>query len=703
MADNKEYQNFKLRIDQKGILWLAIDRHNSKVNSLNQAVLAELDAILDDIANNTHVNSVIIYSAKKTGFIAGADISQFTELKTAEEAFNLIRQGQLVFDKLAALTKPTVAMIDGFCLGGGLELALACRFRVAKDDRNTKIGLPEVLLGIHPGWGGTIRLPLLIGAPKAMQLILTGRIISAKEAAKLGVIDAAVPERVLEKAAIYYATQHPAPHKPNFIEAFTNHGFVRPFLARTFRTKLKAKIQEDHYPAPYAVIRNWEEYGPESANAMIQEARSIGDLMVHPTGRNLVRVFFLKERLKGLAKGLDFKAQHVHVIGAGTMGSAIAAWCAICGLNVTLQDRAPKLLASAMKKAHDIIKAKVKSPREILLVMDRLNADITGDGIAKADVVIEAIVENLDAKHALYREIEPKMKPGALLATNTSSLPLSELSSVLSDKNRLVGIHFFNPVEKMELVEVVFDEASDQGSVNNAIAFVKQINRLPLPVLSHPGFLVNRILMPYLLESMVLMAENVPPEVIDQAARNFGMPMGPVELADRVGLDVCLSVAQILTQHLGGEVPYRLQDMVNAGKLGVKTGEGFYRYHHGKALKSNTTQLDLAISEQDIIDRLILRMLNEAAAAMREGIVSDADLLDAGMIFGTGFAPFRGGPMHYAKTRGFNNIKQRLDQLMNQYGDRFTPDARWQILDAEHIDIQTPVKEKPSEAEDRIH
>lgn len=693
--EKHNYQNWKLHVDDQKILWLAIDRHDSAVNTLSRDVLEELDQILGGIDQDDKIESVIIYSNKKTGFIAGADITQFLKLKTEEDAFNLLRQGQLVFNKLALLKKPTVAMINGFCLGGGLELVLACRYRIADDDRRTRLGLPEVLLGIHPGWGGTVRLPPLIGAVKALDLILTGRTVSAKEAKKLGFVDEAVPERVLKNTAIFYATHHPAPHKSSFLESMTNTPLARRLLANLFLAKLKKKIKKEHYPAPYSVVETWERLGPGDDTAMLEEAKSIAKLINHPTGRNLVRVFFLKERLKSLAKGLKFKPSHVHVVGAGTMGSAIAAWCAINGMTVTLQDTNPKFVASGLKKGHDIIKKKLKSPRDVMLTMDRLNPDVNGTGVSKADVVIEAIIENLDAKHKLYRELEPHMKKGALLATNTSSLPLSELGSVLKHPNNLVGVHFFNPVEKMELVEVVFDDNTNQEKINDALAFIKSINRLPLPVKSKPGFLVNRILMPYLLESMTLLEEGVPAETIDKAAKDFGMPMGPIELADRVGLDICLSVADILTKYMGGEVPSRLREMVAEGKLGAKSGEGFYRYQKGKPLRKTNTQTT-SISEDDIIDRLILRMLNEAVACLREGIVADSDLLDAGLIFGTGFAPFTGGPINYAKTRGVKNIQQRLDQLERQYGDRFKPDSGWEKL--EDSQTQATVKQDPNRA-----
>lgn len=695
MEKVSNYQHWTLKKDDQGILWLGIDRHDSSVNTLNQHVLREFDSVLDEIEQDNSINAVILYSAKKTGFVAGADITQFLEIKTMEEAFNLIRQGQLVFTKLAAMQarKPTVAMIEGFCLGGGLELALACKYRVAENSRKTKLGLPEVLLGLIPGWGGTVRLPLLIGAANAMKLILAGKIVSAEEAVKLGFVDVAVPERVLKNAALHYAKNQPTAHQPTQLQRLSHLSFVRPFLAKIFYRQLIKKIRPEHYPAPFAVIKNWEEYGPEHSEAMLQEAKTIGELMIHPTGRNLLRVFFLKERLKGLAKGLEFAPKHVHVIGSGTMGSAIAAVCALAGFTVTLQDKAPELIAPAIKKAHDIFKYKLKSSREVSLVMDRLIADDKGLGLQKADVVVEAIIENLEAKHELYQRIENQLKPGALLATNTSSLPLQDLAKGLAHPENLVGLHFFNPVDRMELVEVVSDSNTATDKVNQGLAFVKKLGRLPLPVLSKPGFLVNRILMPYLLESITLLEEGVPAFAIDKAAKDFGMPMGPIELSDKVGLDICLSVAEILTQHYQGTVPAQLREMVSQGKLGQKSGGGFYRYQNGKIVsKPRDEKTPLLYPQEDIIDRLILRMLNEAVACLREGIVSDDDLLDAGMIFGTGFAPFRGGPIHYAKKRGILEISQRLEKLATQYGDRFKPDAGWQSLEEERTsDANTAV------------
>lgn len=674
----RTYQHFKLAIDTNNILWLTVDRAEASANSLSREVFDELNIIVDDIAKQT-LAGVIILSGKSKGFIAGADISQFTHLKTKREAFDLIRQAQLILDKLAALKIPTVAMIKGFCLGGGLELALACRYRVAADTTDTKIGLPEIKLGIHPGWGGTVRLPNLIGVILAMKMILPGAAYDAKKCAKLGIVDCAVPERLLKRAAIDYILRQPKPHQPSFIEKLCNISFVRPLIGKLFYKNLTdKKVNKKHYPAPYAVVRNWILDGAQDA-AMVNEAHSIAELMITDTARNLVRIFFLQEKMKGIAKQGKFKKPAwVHVIGAGTMGGDIAAWCALQGLTVTLQDQSPEKIAPAIKRAYQVFQNKLRAPRLVQAAMDRLQPDEFGLGIARADIIIEAVFENLSVKQAIFSAAELKAKPTALLATNTSSIPLEEIATVLKNPARLVGVHFFNPVDKMPLVEIVFGEQTSDETVYHAAALVGATGRLPLPVASRPGFLVNRVLMPYLMEAMILFEEGVPAAVIDQAAVQFGMPMGPIALADKVGLDVCLSVAENLSHYFGTTVPERLKLMVKEGRLGVKSAQGFYQYANGKPVKSAKSTASNIPS--DITDRMILRMLNEAVSCLSEKIISDADLLDAGMIFGTGFAPFLGGPMQYAKTRGIKTVIARLDLFAKQYGERFKPNAGWDQL-----------------------
>jgi 3-hydroxyacyl-CoA dehydrogenase/enoyl-CoA hydratase/3-hydroxybutyryl-CoA epimerase len=386
----------------------------------------------------------------------------------------------------------------------------------------------------------------------------------------------------------------------------------------------------------------------------------------------------LQEQLKGLGRLDGYQPKHVHVIGGGVMGGDIAAWCAMQGLNVTIQDQKHESLATALKRAYALYKKRLKQTRRINAAMDRLMPDLNGHGLVKADIVIEAIFEDAEVKRQLFREIEPKLKADALIATNTSSIPLEELAEALSKPDRLVGLHFFNPVAMMPLVEIVHGQQTSDDTRDKASAFTKTISRLPLPVTSTPGFLVNRVLMPYLIEAVTLADEGVPLKVIDQAATDFGMPMGPIELADTVGLDICLKVADILSQHMQIDVPEVLQDKVSRNQLGKKTGGGFYKFKKGKPVKPNVEKN--YTPPTDLQDRMIMRMLNEIVACLRDGVVNDGDLADAGIIFGTGFAPFRGGPVHYIHDRGAQQLHKLLENLTHRYGERFQPDSGWSTI-----------------------
>lgn len=673
-AQTNTYLHWRIEKSEDNVVWLYLDKADSSTNVLSRPVLDELDSILGDFQLH-RPRGVIIASAKKNGFIAGADVNEFTTLTTSADGLRLVRYAQTVLDRLESLPCPTIAVIHGFCLGGGLELALACRYRIADDDAATKIGLPEVRLGIHPGFGGTVRATRLVGALAAMDLMLTGKALNARAAKKIGLIDYAVPKRQLHYAATAMIKHPPIPFRLTGWRAWTNHKFARPALAAMFRRQVRKHARPDHYPAPFAIIDVWAKYADDAEIMQKEEAASVARLVVGDAAQSLIRVFSLQEQLKSLGKKGAFAPTHVHVIGGGVMGGDIAAWCAQRGLHVTLQDRKHETLARVMKRAHEMFKKTLKQPRLVQAAMDRLMPDKSGMGLSRADVIIEAIFEDVDAKQKLYREIEPKIRPDALLATNTSSIPLDTLNKALARPERLVGLHFFNPVSKMQLVEIVKGDVTDPEVCGQAAAFARHIDRLPLPVASTPGFLVNRVLMPYLIEAVLIESEGVPATVIDKAALDFGMPMGPIDLADTVGLDICLSVAEILAKSFGSTVPERLQELVKAGRLGKKSGNGFYSYQGEKRI--SPAQEKNYSPPADVQDRLMLRLLNEAVACLREGVVENADFLDAGIVFGTGFAPFRGGPMHYIQKQGAEHFKRRLKDFEARYGARFAADAGW--------------------------
>ncbi len=670
------YQHWSLNVDENNILWVTFDKKDSSANTLNESTLREFDQILNGIGQHQHAKALIIRSGKKSGFIVGADITGLEAVSNSEQAAALSKAGQDIFNKLQALPIPTIALIEGFCLGGGLELALACTYRIAEDSGKTRLGLPEVRLGVHPGWGGTVRLPKLIGAVNAMDLILSGRNLTAKSAKKMGLVNEAVPKRLLNTAALSYATNPPEDKKQFKWQDITDKSLIRPLLGRLFTYQLNKKISRAHYPAPFEVVDNWVETGISIPQAYDKEAESFGKMLMTDTSHNLVRIFFLQEQLKSLGKSSDYKPTHVHVIGAGVMGGDVAAWCAIRGFRVTLQDQAPNLIGSAIKRCFELATKQLKEKHLVQQVMDRLLPDPTGNGIKSADVIIEAITEKLTAKKDLFAKVEAMAKKDAILATNTSTIPLEEISTALNDPSRLVGIHFFNPVAKMPLVEIVKGKETSSQVVEKAIVFVRKIDKLPLPVKSAPGFLVNRILLPYMLEAVALLEEGIEGPVIDKAAVQFGMPMGPIELADTVGLDICLAALEKLAASSNIKVPEKLREYVLRGELGRKTGQGFYRYKNGKTIKAKI-QTSGPIPT-DITDRLMLRLLNEAVACLREGIVDSADHLDTGCIFGFGFPPFRGGPITYAHAVGWETLLKQLEELKERYGTRFAPDKGWE-------------------------
>jgi 3-hydroxyacyl-CoA dehydrogenase/enoyl-CoA hydratase/3-hydroxybutyryl-CoA epimerase len=628
--------------DAQGLAWLTFDKQGESTNTFSKDALHELAAALEEIRAGSP-KGLVIRSAKDS-FIAGADVEEFTRFQSPEEALAFVRLGWDVFAKLRELPFPTTALVNGYCMGGGFELALACRYRVALDDPKTRFAFPEVMLGIMPAWHGVQWLPRLIGPAAAMDLLLSGKAVDARRAKRMGLVDQAVPLRILENTARMVTLEAKAPRELSLMNRLML-GPLKGFVASQARKQVAKRARRAHYPAPYAILDLWQKYDGDPFINPSDPSCSINMLFEHPTTKNLIRIFFLQERLKSLGKGSDFQARHVHVVGAGVMGGDIAAICAMRGITVTLQDTAPERLAPAVQRAAKMFARRLRDRRRERDAMDRLIPDVTGAGAARADVVIEAIFENLEAKRELFAKIEAVAKPDAVIASNTSSLKLADIAAGFRDPSRLVGIHFFNPVPQMMLVEIVSAANTNPEHAKRAAAFVRQIDKLPLPVKDSPGFLVNRVLGPYMQNAFRMLDEGMKPETMDAAMEEFGMPMGPIELADTVGLDICLHAGKELAKKgAGGEIeaPQVLTNKVALGQLGRKTGQGIYQWQEGKAVKGQP-----GAWKKDLIDSLVDPYLAEAKAVLAEGVVADADLADAGLIFGTGFAPFRGGPMHY--------------------------------------------------------
>lgn len=678
MTEENEITNWTLERDGNDIAWLCLDMANAGANVLSTPVMRELAEHLSALESSPPTG-LVIWSGKKSGFIFGADIKEFTKLATEAMVFEMTRLGQQIMARIEALPCPSVALLNGFALGGGFELALACDYRVAADNGRVSVGLPEVKLGINPGFGGTVRTVRLVGVSAAMNLMLSGRFLRAEKALKMGLLDRLVPADEMRTAAEKLIRNKPPRQQAPLKEKLMNLPLIRNLVAAAIKKQVASRANPKHYPSPFAMIELWRKYGASDAQYEA-EAKLISRQMVGATGQNLIRVFMLQDRMKSLGGKVKSKVQRLHVIGAGTMGGGIAAWSALRGIEVTLQDREEKYVEPALKTANKLFEKKTRTPEDYEAAVARLKMDVEGNGIADADLVIEAIYENVEAKKSLYDDLVARMKPDALLATNTSSLMLEILSADLPDPRRLFGLHFFNPVDKMPLLEVIGKPDTPQEILDQGIAFAQRIDRLPLPCRSAPGFVVNRVLMPYMSEASLIAEEGVAGPLIDQAALDFGMPMGPVHLSDIVGLDVALSVSQILGEAFDSPVPAILEKLVAEKKLGMKTGEGFYRWVDGKPVKPKT---DGEKAPDDITDRLFMPLLNAAVALWSEGVIDDLDLLDAGVIFGTGFAPFRGGPIHYARDRGISDIVATMNRLADKHGDRFRPHEAWSRIEAD--------------------
>ena len=649
-----DLKDWTFTVDYERIAWAVADREGETMNALGRRPTEELEKIVSAVesAEAGEIKGLVLISAKDTSFIAGADINEFDSYDTEDKIKDAVTQTLALFDRIEKLPVPVVAAIHGYCLGGGLELALACHWRIADREEGTRLGFPEVKLGIFPGLNGTVRAIRSAGPLDAMTAMLTAKMLRPSAARAMGLVDQLVPTRhnlrwAARKAVLKKLRSKGAPWWKTLMAKQP----VRGFLAKQMREKTAAKVREEHYPAPFRLIDLFETCGDDPEAMRLAETEMFAPLMVSDTSRNLRRCFKLSEMLKDAAPKGTFKPRKVHVVGAGTMGGDIAAWCVACGMQASLQDLDEAQIDKALARAKKLFKKRVRGKAAFDSAVARLIADPEGKHVKHADVIIEAVAEKLEVKQNLFADLEDQAKPGAVLATNTSSLKLEEIAAPLKDPGRLVGIHFFNPVAQLPLVEVVHGEGTREEEIGKACAFVTAINKLPLIVKSCPGFLVNRVLAPYMMEAVRLYQEGQPREKIDQAAEKFGMPMGPMELMDMVGLDICNKVGEELSLAPEGEGSQDnvLASLVKQGKLGKKTGRGFYQWEDGKPKRE---PMDFSDTElRRLGEKLMAPLLAEAARAEAEGVVADADHVDAGVIFGTGFAPFRGGPLHYAKTK----------------------------------------------------
>ncbi|UJW87527.1 3-hydroxyacyl-CoA dehydrogenase NAD-binding domain-containing protein [Devosia sp. SL43] len=642
-----ETKHWSFHRDVENLGWLTINTPGAPVNTLSREAIMELETLVtrfEELGQSDELAGVILLSGKDSGFIAGADVSEFDAMSDFSVLPEALKRTHAIFARIEALNIPVVAGIHGFCLGGGLELALACHYRVAVNDDKTRIGFPEVGLGIFPGFGGTGRSIRQAGPVDAMQIMLTGRMLKAGAARGLNLVDKLVRHRdMLRWEARKAVMQKRKAGEAGWTKKVMAVGLLREYVANKMRDEAKKKARKEHYPAPFALIDLFEKHGNDWQAMIRGEIDAFVPLMGSDTATNLRRVFFASEALKKQgAKGVKFA--RVHVIGAGVMGGDIAAWCALRGMSVTLQDIDMERIKPALDRGKKLFKKRLKKKHEVDAAVLRLEADPKGKGVSRADVIIEAVVEKLEVKQSIFSGLEGKLKPGAIMATNTSSIELERIAEALKDPARLIGLHFFNPVAQLPLVEVIRSTFNTDAEIGKGAAFALAIGKSPVVVKSAPGFLVNRVLMPYMLGAVQRVEAGESKELLDAAAVAFGMPMGPIELMDTVGLDVGKSVAT----ELGHAVPIesKFATLVSEGKLGRKTGEGFYKWVDGKAQKGETpAHADLAALGRELVKPLV----DMTEVVVAEGVVANADLADIGVIMGTGFAPFLGGPMRARK------------------------------------------------------
>lgn len=686
-------QDIKLSTNQNGIATLTFDLKGEKVNKLTGKIMSELSERLKTASQNTDIKVLIIDSGKEDMFIAGADINEINTISDEESAIKVVTQGQHIIHQIAMLPFLTIALINGPCLGGGLELALACDFRVVTDNPKTKLGLPEVNLGIIPGFGGTQRLPRLIGVKNALDLILTGKHIDGNKAVKLHVADKLVNTIFrVEKTEEFAHLVLQEKQRQNIllnrrVKGFLNTSAIGRALVYAGAKKAVMAKSNGHYPAPLSALKVVRRtVGLPMLKGLEVEAKAFGKLAPTAISKNLIGLFFLSEALKknGSPAAAEARFSQAAVLGAGLMGGGIAWALSSKGIPVRLKDISYDAIAQAYQAASKIYASYVKrrklSKAQVTSKMGMITGTLDYSGFSQADVVIEAIPENMDLKIKIFKELEKELSNDAIIATNTSALDVDIMAKAFKHPKRFVGMHFFSPVNRMPLVEVIPSAKTDPAVVQAICDLAAKMGKTPIVVQNCPGFLVNRILLPYVNEAVYLVEEGMPIEEVDQLMVEFGMPLGPLALADEVGLDVGIKVCQILESGYGSRMalPGLFHPILENEKLrGKKTGKGFYI--HTKDSKTPNPEINTLIkghkrekpTKEEAIDRLILRMVNEGVLCLEEGVVKSAQELDMAMIMGTGFPPFRGGLMRYADERGVLKIAKRLDELAEQHGERF--------------------------------
>jgi len=671
---------FRLEALQSGIAILWFDDPARKVNLLDSASLDSLHEVLVSLKARTTVPRALILASRKDGqFIAGADVAEFDRLEGPAEAEAKARDAQQLFEEFAQLPYPTVAAIDGPCLGGGTELALAFRYRIASDNRSTSIGLPEVKLGIMPGFGGTQRLPRLVGFIQALTLILSGRALDPYRARKIGLVDEVLPkERFAHRALAWTESLLANPRSlkrrgPPFVHRVLQS--VPPFRAFALDQARKSVERQTHghYPAPFEIIRVLgATYGTRLTDGLRIERKAVARLLFTAESINLRRLFMLGEEAKRVPPASDaHRVESAAVLGAGAMGGEIAYLLSQSDVHVRLRDVKPDPILHSLSHARSLFEREVSrrrlTPAEVRRGMARIEPALDLSGLKRIDFVLEAVVEDLSVKQALFKEVEAQVPETCVLATNTSSLSVRAMARGLKRPGRVVGMHFFNPATRMPLVEVIRGEGTEKDALDTVLALARRLKKTPVLVNDAPGFLVNRVLMPYLSEAVGLVERGNAIRTIDAELRRFGMPLGPLELLDEIGLDVARKVARVLEEAFGGRMASigLIERLVAAGSLGKKSGLGFYRYEKGQRKDVNPALLAAATSAaptppQEISDRLIDAMVNEAAIALDEGVVARPEDVDLAMVFGTGFPPFRGGLLRHADTVGIATIVDRL-------------------------------------------